>query len=240
MKKQILVSGCALALAVSAWCVKISMESGAEKAVASTHTKTARNTLEGKAPGRMTSFHNESSEDTRMSSSAISGSADSPRQTLSSSQPTLSQKPVANPAGLYEPGVSPAASTGSRPSPARSVYTSTTPQPAAASSSGYSTDSNADPGVLEVDPGVPVPAAALPPPQGNQSPAAAAAQQHIADFFVQDVNAAINQPGTTDAAASQAYYNALTKANDQYRALYGDAAYNQAGIKAAKEAQAAK
>jgi len=242
MKNQILATFCVLALAVSAWGVKILMESGSEKKpTSSAHAKSAVIPPEGKAPGRMTSFHNESGEGTRMSSSANSGSAENPQQTISSSQPTLSAKPVANPATpadfLQESGVSPAVAAGSTPSPDRSVYVSTgTPPPAGTSPGGYyAPASNADPGVLEVDHGVPFPAAAL-PSQGNQSPAAAAAQQQLANSFVQNVNAAVNQPGITAAAASDSYYQALDLANEQFRALYGNEAYNAAVMKATLDA----
>jgi hypothetical protein len=88
---------------------------------------------------------------------------------------------------------------------------------------------------LVLDPGIPV-AAALATPQGNPSPVAAAALQHLADSFVQDANAALNQSGITDAAASDSYYRSLDKANEQYRAIYGDAAYNTAGMQVAIDA----
>lgn len=96
----------------------------------------------------------------------------------------------------------------------------------------------AEPAPLELDPGVPVPAALL-QPQENQPPTVAAAQQQLADSFVQDVNAALSQPatGNNDAAASQAYYDSLSTSNEQYRSLYGNDSYNSATMRAMLEAQ---
>jgi len=84
---------------------------------------------------------------------------------------------------------------------------------------------------------VPVPAA-LVAPEGNQTPAAAAAQQQIADSFVQAVDATLSDPATSnnDAAVNEAYYDSLTRANELYRALYGDEAYNRQTMKATLEA----
>jgi hypothetical protein len=89
---------------------------------------------------------------------------------------------------------------------------------------------------LELDPGVPVPTALL-PAEASLPPAAAAAQQQLADSFIQEVNALVAQPGTNDAAASDAYFNSLSKSNEQYRALYGDDAYNHAVIQTALDAK---
>jgi len=92
---------------------------------------------------------------------------------------------------------------------------------------------------LEVEPGVPVPAALLEPEAGNQSPTVAAAQQQIADSFVQEVDNALGQPESPAGAAAvnKRYFDALTQANEQYRALYGDQAYNHQTMKAILEAK---
>ncbi len=102
--------------------------------------------------------------------------------------------------------------------------------------------SAAEPVALELDPGVPVPAALLPAGGENRSPAVAAAQQQIADSFVRDVDAALNQPETPagDAAVNDAYYDSLTRANELYRALHGDEAFNKKTMQATMEAQAEK
>ena len=83
-----------------------------------------------------------------------------------------------------------------------------------------------------------MPAALLPTEGGSQPPTVAAAQQQIADSFVQSVDNALSQPATAnnDAAANQAYYDSLASANEQYRALYGDEAFNQKTMQASLEA----
>lgn len=95
---------------------------------------------------------------------------------------------------------------------------------------------------MELDPGVPVPAALLEPEAGSQSPTVAAAQQQIADSFVQQVENALNQPESPagDAAVNETYYDSLTQANELYRALYGDQAYNQKTMQATLEAKTGK
>ena len=100
--------------------------------------------------------------------------------------------------------------------------------------------SGTEPATLELDPGVPVPAALLPAEGESQSPTVAAAQQQIADSFVQEVDNALSQPETanSDEAASEAYYDSLTSANELYRALYGDQAYNNRTMQATLESQA--
>lgn len=97
-----------------------------------------------------------------------------------------------------------------------------------------------EPVTLELDPGVPVPVALLPAEGESPSPTVAAAQQQIADSFVQEVNNALAQPDTanSDEATSEAYYDSLTNANELYRALYGDQAYNNKTMQATMEAQA--
>jgi hypothetical protein len=92
---------------------------------------------------------------------------------------------------------------------------------------------------LEVEPGVPVPAALLEPEVGSQSPTVAAAQQQIADSFVQEVDNALGQPESPAGAAAvnESYYDSLTRANELYRALYGDQAYTNKTMQATLEAQ---
>jgi hypothetical protein len=120
--------------------------------------------------------------------------------------------------------------------PATPASTGTLPQTAVSSNGNFAAS---EPGAIELDPGVPAPVALM-PSQENQSPIAAAAQQQLADSFVQEVNAALCQPGTTDAAASDSYFNALDKSNEQFRSLYGNEAYNSAGMQATLEAQTGK
>jgi hypothetical protein len=150
---------------------------------------------------------------------------------------------VSNPAA--QPTTSAGASSGTHPSaPIASITSSST----AASSSRISPgaplpNGNAaapSPGftAFELDPGVPAPAALM-TPQDKQPPTVAAAQQQLADSFVQNVSDALSQPaiGNNDAAASKAYNDSLNVANEQYRALYGDAAYNRETMRATLEAK---
>ncbi len=93
--------------------------------------------------------------------------------------------------------------------------------------------------LLELDPGVPVPAALLEPEEGGQPPTVVAAQQQIADSFVQQVENALSQPESPagNAAVNESYYDNLTHANELYRALYGDQAHNQKTMQATLEAK---
>lgn len=92
--------------------------------------------------------------------------------------------------------------------------------------------------MLEVDPGVPLPAAMLPADEESQSPVVAAAQQQISDSFAQEVDNALSDPETanSDSAVNEAYFESLNAANEQYRALYGEAAYNHKTMQASLEA----
>lgn len=105
----------------------------------------------------------------------------------------------------------------------------------AAPSIAGSPANNSEPLALELDPGVPVPAALL-PVQDSLPPAAAAARQQLADSFVRSVNASIAQPGTNAATASDTYFNSLSKSDEQYRSLYGEEAFNRAVIQTALDA----
>ena len=112
----------------------------------------------------------------------------------------------------------------------------------ASTSLSSSAPSAAGPVTLELDPGVPVPAALLPAAEENRSPTVAAAQEQIADSFVREVDEALSQPETPagNAAVNDAYYDALTRANELYRALHGDEAYNKKTMQATLEAQTGK
>ena len=91
--------------------------------------------------------------------------------------------------------------------------------------------------VLEVEPGVSLPAAFVPPENVKQSPQVAAAQQQIADSFANEMDSVLSQTPTPSAdAASDSYYEALDRANEQFRALYGNEAYNSAAMKATLDA----
>ena len=91
---------------------------------------------------------------------------------------------------------------------------------------------------LELAPGVAVPAALLPAEEESSSPIVAEAQERIADSFVQDLQNVLADPlsAPSDARVSDAYFNSLNNANEQYRALYGDAAFNQKTMQATMEA----
>lgn len=96
----------------------------------------------------------------------------------------------------------------------------------------------ADATAFELEPGVPVPAALL-PPSSPQTPEVAAAQQQIADDFLETVETAINQPqaSTSEDVPSEIYYDSLTLANEHYRAMYGNDAFNSTTTQAVMEAQ---
>ena len=239
MKTPILATAGVLVLAVSAWCVKHSIDTrAAVTAAAPLIAEPASDTIE---------LQDTSSENllpTRNETLAKSAPADvptaeavsygMPQKTLPASQSPLSSTPVRNPTQSNESQRSNfLLSAGSPVRPASALSSGELSQ-TAVSSNGNSAAS--DPGTLELDPGVPAPAALMPPP-GGQSPEASAAQQQLADSFVRDANAAINQPGTSDVAASQSYYNALDRANEQYRSLYGNDSYNQQAMRATVEAQ---
>jgi hypothetical protein len=91
---------------------------------------------------------------------------------------------------------------------------------------------------LELAPGVPVPAALLPAEEETSSPIVAEAQERIADSFVQDLQNVLADPlsAPSDARVNDTYFKSLNNANEQYRALYGDAAFNQKTMQATMEA----
>ena len=91
---------------------------------------------------------------------------------------------------------------------------------------------------LEIAPGVPVPAALLPADGESPSPIVAAAHQRIADSFVQDLETVLADPlsALRDAQVNDTYFNSLNNANEQYRALYGEAAFNLKTMQATMEA----
>ena len=93
--------------------------------------------------------------------------------------------------------------------------------------------------VLEVDPGVPLPAAFVPSEGAQKNPTVQAAQQQIADSFAQTVDSAVSKPSNpvNDAAVNDTYFRALQIANEQYRAAYGNDRYNSAGMQATIDAQ---
>ena len=90
----------------------------------------------------------------------------------------------------------------------------------------------------ELAPGVPVPAALLPAEEESPSPIVVQAQERIADSFVQDLQNVLADPlsAPSDAKVNDTYFNSLNNANEQYRALYGDAAFNQKTMQATMEA----
>jgi hypothetical protein len=91
---------------------------------------------------------------------------------------------------------------------------------------------------LELAPGVAVPAALLPAEEESSSSIVAKAQERIVDSFVQDLQNVLADPlsAPSDAQVNDTYFNSLNNANEQYRALYGDAAFNQKTMQATMEA----
>ena len=91
----------------------------------------------------------------------------------------------------------------------------------------------------ELDPGVAVPAALLTPTKNDQSPIVAAAQEQLADSFVQEVDNFLTQPTTAndDAAVNNSYKDSLIRANEQYRSLFGEEPFTRETLRATVEAQ---
>ena len=91
---------------------------------------------------------------------------------------------------------------------------------------------------LELAAGVAVPAALLPAGEESSSPIVTEAQERIVDSFVQDLQNVLADPlsAPSDARVNDTYFNSLNNANEQYRALYGDAAFNQKTMQATMEA----
>jgi len=103
---------------------------------------------------------------------------------------------------------------------------------------------------VELGPGIPVPVALLEPDR-PMTPQIESAFQAIRTRFKKDlanlptanaqsssegqVGASTSSPMDASAAASAAYFDAVNRANEQYRALFGDAAYNQALLRTARE-----
>jgi hypothetical protein len=242
MKIPILVAGCVLALAMSVWWVKHSIGSRAAETMSTSGTAEFA-TTKG-AP------HDEDSPVRDLAVSLRTPGAGAPAKNIPPLLPRQQTAPQAAQYTLDSPRVlapqNPVSShetrqhTSNRSSvePTPSVARSTLAL-AAVSSNSNSETLNADPGAIELEPGVPAPAALM-PPEKSLPPMVAAAQQQLADSFVQDVNASPNQPGMSDATASDIYDKSLSAANEQYRALFGDAAYNSANIKAGIDAQAGR
>jgi len=109
--------------------------------------------------------------------------------------------------------------------------------PVVGGTSSQANASDANSQVFELDPGVPIPAA-LVTPEENQTAAAAAAQQRLADTFLEEVDAALGDPATSgnDDSFNEAYFDLLMRANERYRALYGDEAFNRQSMRATMEA----
>jgi hypothetical protein len=122
------------------------------------------------------------------------------------------------------------------------TFVSSAPAASTATSAVSPATTGSDASVLEVEPGVPLPAAMLPADGESASPAVAAAREQIVESFVQEVDNALSQPETanSDSAVNNAYFDSLTVANEQYRALYGEAAYGQKTMQASLEALSGK
>jgi hypothetical protein len=250
MKIPILVAGSVLALAVSVWCVK--------SALANPKPSSTAVSAEAKKPGH--AWNSAPAADNPADRMETGSSAGASRIQVSEPvlwKPPASQAPVASPPTPVTPAKRAQASSPGTSTSAGPAATAAIPRAAESSSSGTSTGtpssngnsaafsggnpavSGAEGSVLEVEPGVPLPAALLPSEEGSQSPTIAAAQQQIADSFVQEVDNALSQPETanSDTTVNDAYYDSLTAANEQYRALFGNAAYNQKTMQATLEAQ---
>lgn len=250
MKIAILVTGGLLALVVSVWCVKHMIDTKEGEPSQAPLSDSATETV---APLGVDSHVGDTAASLK-NPLAVAPAPNLPPPlalpTSQQSEPPPAQYTLSSSPPRPHPGNSPSPRLSNGPpvqeaSPGRGAG-STLP-PAAVSSSGRwsapiaaaagSAAPSADQGSIELAPGVPAPAALM-PADGTLPPAAAAAQQHIADSFVEGVHAAINQPGTTDAAAGKIYDQSLSAANEQYRALFGNAAYNSASVKAGIDAQA--
>ncbi len=272
MKTPILVTGCILSIAASVWCMKQSpadRAAGTFSAAIPTFSPERKDISAG-ATASTENF--QSSRDTTLAKpvAAAAPTHEPVHYAMTQAAPT-SQNPAPNsvtPAATYmtsslprqntpipanklpgQPATSSSSSSGTRGAiPNSSISNSADATSPGGNSAGAPLSKattaapGPDAGALELDPGVPAPAALMAAPQGNVSPTVAAAQQQLADSFVQNVNDALSQPaaGSSDDAASQIYYDSLTTANEQYRALYGDAAYNQNTMQATLEAQAGK
>ena len=241
MKTPLIAMACVIALALTAWCVKHSTDTRAvEAAVAPQIAEPASGAVAQEAAPTENLLPSRNTPAQKAASAAVPSPAPvhygMTQETLPASQSTLSSTPR-NPTRAYESHrSSPPVASRSPERPATPASTGMIPQTAVSSNGNFAAS---EPGAIELDPGVPAPVALM-PSQENQSPIAAAAQQQLADSFVQEVNAALSQPGTTEAAASDSYFNALEKSNEQFRALYGNEAYNSVGMQAALEAQTGK
>ena len=92
---------------------------------------------------------------------------------------------------------------------------------------------------FELDPGVPLPAALM-ESESPLPPVLAAAKEGIAREFQRDVTDAVAQPDTPAPVAGKTWPAAKAKADAQFRALFGDAAFNEWNMQAAREALPAK
>ena len=237
MKIPIFAACGVLALAVSVWCVRHSTgknetSTAVRNAIFVTNSIASNgraalpdnSALSPNTPSAGPS--NPAPSEPQMTASAVSQNTAVPSLSLNSSTS----------AAARTSGLRPPTSKESFAPPIAARDTTTSALPAAAV---YSNGQATEAAVLEVEPGVPVPASIV-PPAANLTPAAAAAQQQLADSIVQQVNSSLAQPGATDATASQAYYKAVSNSNEQYRALYGNDAFNRAGVQATTDAQSGK
>ena len=92
---------------------------------------------------------------------------------------------------------------------------------------------------FELDPGVPLPAALM-ESESPLPPVLAAAKEGIAREFQRDVTDAVAQPNTPSPSVGKTWPAAKAKADAQFRALFGDAAFNEWNMQAAREALPAK
>lgn len=96
------------------------------------------------------------------------------------------------------------------------------------------------PMILELDPGVRAPAAVLENTEAL-SPGQSKAKAIVAAEFAEEISKAVEEPSTsqqpdaTPGVDEAAWVQAQREADERFRALFGDAAYNRASMQAAQE-----
>lgn len=253
MKAPLLAISSVLALAVAGWGVKSALDG---RRTADSSPKTA---IRKPNPAGLPATGDSSADETK--NRAVRASSRSPgnpvnQQSATTHAGTLSA-PVRQPGPAVvspSPSVDMPTSAGSLPATLSQTSAvspggmQTLVSPLAGLSNtaaGLSNENSSAPGaessVLELEPGVSMPAALL-DPEGDESPAAVAARQQIADSFLEEVDNALTKPTTSndDVAVNESYYDSLRRANEQYRTLFGDEAHNRETSRAALESQGEK
>lgn len=199
----------------------------------STPVVTARNTIPAPAPAISSSVTNTgSSKSGQTLSSAIQIPAAATRSTIALSLPRPAAYPTArNQRGGYSTKgatVPQAASTDPDLEPASIITRDTTFVPM-----NEQPRLSSGPVLLEVTPGIRSPAV-LAESDGALSPQATAMKERIAEDFANEVTQAAD-PETAE-VDPVTFDNARNRADERYRMFFGDAAYNQVTMSAAKRA----